>query len=427
MAILAVGVSHRRATVELLERLAFADEDYTKAYRRAADDDALDETVILSTCNRVEVYASVAAYHAGFLALKRLLCESRGVDEAYLVEPLYSHYEDNAAEHLFSVASGLDSMVLGEPQILTQVREAHRRAEAEGAAGATLTALFRAAARAGRRVRTETRVGAAPDAFVEAGTNMAIENLGGLAGRSAVVVGAGQMAAMAVRHLRTRDVGPVRVLNRSLERARSLAERHGAESGDLDALPRALAGADLVVSVTGAAGLVIREPQIREAMVGRDRPMFLLDLAVPRDVDPAVTTVPGVSLVDIDALRGALAAREREIAGDIRGAGDIVADEVRRFTVRRRSQNLAPLIRALRMRGDDIMAAELARFRSELTRLTPDERDAVEALARGIVSKLLHDPIVRLKELSAPGTDRAHARMFAELFGIEPESEPGRA
>jgi len=422
MSILALGVSHRRATVELLERLAFADDDLAKAYRRALDDDAIGEAVILSTCNRVEVYASVPAYHAGFLALKRLLCESRGVSPDLLAEPLYSHYEDGAAEHLFAVAAGLDSMVLGEPQILSQVREAHRRSRAEDAAGPVLTALFHSAARAGRRVRAETGVGAAPDAFVEAGTRLAEETLGELAGKRAVVIGAGQMSARAAKHLRSREVGPVRVLNRSPERAQALAERTEAEHGDLTGLAEALARADLVISATGASGVVVDEATVRDAMRGRDRPLFVLDLAVPRDVEPSVGSIEGVRLINIEGLRDVLAAAA-ETSEDIAKANRIVDEEVRRFSVRRRSEHLAPLIRALRERGDAVLAAELSRFRSELAALTPDEREAVEALARGIVSKLLHDPIVRLKELSGPGADDAYARALAELFGIEPRSE----
>jgi len=425
MPILALGVSHRRATVELLERLAFGDDDLVKAYRRALDDDAIGEAVILSTCNRVEVYASVPAYHAGFLALKRLLCESRGVSPDQLAEPLYSHYEDGAAEHLFSVAAGLDSMVLGEPQILSQVREAHRRARAEEAAGAALTALFHSAARAGRRVRAETGVGAAPDAFVEAGTRLAEETVGELAGKRAVVIGAGQMSALAVKHLRSREVGSVRVLNRSPERARALAERTEAEHGDLSGLAEALARTDLVISATGAWGVVVHETTVRNAMRGRDRPLFILDLAVPRDVEPSVGSIGGVRLVDIEGLRDVLA-RAEETSEEVARARRIVDEEVRRFAIRRRSEHLAPLIRALRERGDAVLAAELSRFRSELGALTPDEREAVEALARGIVSKLLHDPIVRLKERSGPGVGDAYARALADLFGIEiahPRSE----
>jgi glutamyl-tRNA reductase len=419
MAILALGISHRRATVELLERLAFTEDDLAKAYRRAIDDPAIDEAVILSTCNRVEVYGSVPSYHAGFQALKRLLCESRGVSPDQIAEPLYSHFELEAAEHVFSVAAGLDSMVLGEPQILSQVRDALRDAESEGAAGRRLGDVFHAAARAGRRVRTETSVGAAPDAFVAAGADLVEASTGSLEGRRAVVVGAGQMAALAVNHLRHRGVGTVRVLNRSLERARALAERTDAEHGDLAQLPAALAQADLLVSATGAAGLVVNA----SALEGRAQPLFVLDLAVPRDVEPSARELPNVTLLDVEGLRESLAVRALEASADVERARAILAEEVNRFALRRRSERLAPLIRALRERGDAVVAAELLRFRSELETLTPKERDAVGALARGVVAKLLHDPIVRLKERSAPGTLGTHAALLADLFGVEPDVE----
>ncbi|HZP91042.1 MAG TPA: glutamyl-tRNA reductase [Actinomycetota bacterium] len=421
MPILALGVSHRLASVNLLERLAFADDDFAKAYRRAIDDEAIDEAVVLSTCNRVEVYATVGAYHAGFLALKRLLCETRGIEPDELARPLYSHYEEGAAEHLFAVASGLDSMVLGEPQILSQVRDAGRRALAEGAARATLARLFESAVRTGRRVRRETGVGAAPDAFVAEAAAAAERALGGLAGVRTVVVGAGQMSALAVRHLRGRGVGPVRILNRSLERARALAERSGAEHDHLERLPEALEAADLVVSATGAAGVVIPLDAVRRAVSRRQRPLVIVDLAVPRDVDPGAAQVDGVHLVDLDGLKGALAARASEIAVEMERARQIVIDELHRFVLRRRSEHLAPLIRALGERGDAVVRAELERFRSGLAGLDPDQRRAVEALARGVAAKLLHDPIVRLKELSTPGSEEAYARMAAELFGIDPE------
>lgn len=430
MAILVLGVSHRRAPVELLERLAFGDDDYVKAFRLAVDQDALDEAVILSTCNRVEVYGAVQSYHAGFQALKRVLCDSRTVVPEELAKPLYSHYEDDAAHHLFSVAGGLDSMVLGEPQILAQVRDAHRRARAEHAAGPVLTGLFHAAARAGRLVRTQTAIGVSPATFVEAGARLAEQALGGgLAGRPTVVVGAGQMAALAVKHLRRRGVGPVRVLSRSEARARALAERTRAEAGDLAALPRALSRADLVISATGAAGAVITQEAVRAALRDREpgRPLFILDLAVPRDVEPSVADLPGVRLVDIDGIGATLEGQRAGTADEIARARDIVAEEVRRFALRRRADRLAPLITALRERAGAVQAAELARYRSSLSSLTDDERAAVEAIARGIVAKLLHDPIVRLKELSGPGADDAYAKALAELFGIEyrPEYRPG--
>jgi glutamyl-tRNA reductase len=222
-----------------------------------------------------------------------------------------------------------------------------------------------------------------------------------------------------VKHLRHRGVGTVRILNRSLERARALAERTSSEPGGLDELSTALADADLLVSATGAAGVVVHA----STLAVRTRPLFVLDLAVPRDVEPSARDLPGITLVDVDGLRETLAARAAEAAADIERAHGIVAEEVRRFVLRRRSARLGPLIQSLRRRGDEAVAAELERFRSELDALTPDERAAVEALARGVVAKLLHDPIVRLKELSRPGSQDAHARLLAELFGVEPPGE----
>src|SRR6266545_2614921 len=342
MSVLALGVSYRRAPVELLERLSFVDDEYPKAYRLLEELAEVQEAVILSTCNRVEIFAEVSSYHAGFLALKRFLSESRQVPAEEFAEPLYSHYEDDAAEHLFSVASGIDSMVLGEPQILTQVRESFRRAEAEGSTGSMLSSLFRAAIRTGRRVRAETAIGASPATLVEAGTTLAERELGGLAGRSAVVVGAGGMASLAVKHLRLREVGQLRVVNRNLDRARRLAARAGGEPHGLDSLVAALTQADLVVTSTGASGTVIGPDAVGEALDrnGRvRRPLFLLDLAVPRDIDPAVKDFPDVRLADIDDLKEILAGSgtapaDRAIEGTVRAGRGGRAGSGRRRAVR---------------------------------------------------------------------------------------------
>ncbi|HWL91100.1 MAG TPA: glutamyl-tRNA reductase [Actinomycetota bacterium] len=422
MAVLALGISFRHAPIDLLERLAFADDDLVKTYRHAQDLDGLDEAVVLSTCNRVEVYGSVPSYHAGFLALKRLLTETRGVPEAQLAESMYAHWERDAVEHLFSVAGGLDSMVIGETQIQSQVREALRLAEKEEVAGSRLKGLFHAATRAGRRVRQETSLGAAPDAFVGRGTSLAEEVLGTLNGRSVVVIGAGTMASLAVKHLRARGVGSLRVLNRSLPHARALAERTGADHGDLGALPEALRAADLVVSATGATGVVVQADVVRDSRPATAPPLVLLDLAVPRDVGSDAGSLPGVTLIDIDALRSRGSAAEEDAVGQAR---EIVSEEVRRFVVRRRGDELAPLIRAIRRRGDAVLQGELERHAGRLADLTLDERAAVEALARGIVAKLLHDPIVALKERSEPGSGRTHAKLLAELLGLDPSPLDG--
>jgi glutamyl-tRNA reductase len=417
--ILGLGVSFRRAPVELLELLAFDDADLTKAYHDARDLEGVDEVVVLSTCNRVEVYGSVASYHTGFLALKRVLVETRHVEPDAIADPLYAHWDRDAADHLFSVASGLDSMVLGETQIQSQVRDAFRWAEAEGAAGPALASVFHAATRAGRRVRNETALGAAPDAYVGLGADLAEDALGGLAGRATVVVGAGTMAGLAIRHLRGRDAGPIRILNRSSERAQALAGRTGVEHGGLEGVPDALLEADLIVSATGAAGHVIARDALRRAAAGRaGRPLVVLDLAIPRDVEPGAD-VDGVEVFDVLALRERIGDRSPETAEVVARAKELVADEVRRWQIRRRGDELAPLIRALRDRGDAVVRAELDRWAAQLAMLEPREREAVEAIARGVAAKLLHEPIVGLKERSDP--DRNHAKLLAELFGLDPD------
>ena len=354
-----------------------------------------------------------------------MLAESRAVDPDELTEPLYAHWERDAAEHLFGVAAGSDSMVLGETQIHAQVREAIRRAQAERAVGRELTGLFHAASRAGRRVRQETSLGAAPDAFVASGADIAAQVLDGLDGKHAVIVGAGQMAALAMKQLRARGTATIRVVNRSLDHARILAARAEAEYGDLEGLPPAIHDADLVVSATGAAGHVIARDTVAAAMAQRsDRPLVLVDLAMPRDVDPEVASVPGVRVIDVVTLRERLEAHDPETAADIDQAHDIVHQEVRRWVVRRRSDELAPLIRALRERGDEIVRGELARFGGRLDALTDDERMAVESVARGIAAKLLHDPIIALKEPRLGAGRHARPR---RVGGVARDRPPRRA
>jgi glutamyl-tRNA reductase len=237
------------------------------------------------------------------------------------------------------------------------------------------------------------------------------------------VIGAGQMASLAVKHLRHRGVGPLRILNRSVERARALAARTDADHGDLDGLPVALEQADLIVTATGAPATVIRADPLHRALAGRGgRPLVLVDLAVPRDVDPDAAGLPDVHVIDIGALRARVAAHGETTAQELEHGRAIVDEEVRRYVVRRRADGLAPLIRAIRGRGDEIVRGELERQASRLADLTPEERAAVEALARGIAAKLLHDPIVELKERSEPGTEQAHARLLAELLGIDPDA-----
>lgn len=418
MSVLALGVSFRRAPVALLERLTFGDEEYTKAYHHLSGLESIRESVILSTCNRVEVYAEVARYHEGFQEMKRFLSEARDVPMEEFADPLYSHYEDEASEHLFGVAAGIDSMVVGEPQILSQVRAAIRRAEAEGAVGPVLSALFRRAARVGRRARQETSIGSSPSAFVEAGARLAAGHLGGLEGRSLLVIGAGKMGEVAIRALQGRGVGPIRVLNRSPDRAARLASRVRGRSGSLDDLGDGLRDADLVVASTGSTGVVVTRRAVMAAMAARKSPMFLLDLGVPRDVDHTARQLPRVGVADIDDLRDALREDRSGVESEVAKVRVLVETETRKFSTEKRAARLAPLIEALRERGEAVRATELRRMASRLRHLDERDRETVEALTRGIVNKLLHDPVVRVKDLS--GQTGEYAKALADLFGLPP-------
>jgi glutamyl-tRNA reductase len=418
MPVLALGVSYRRAPVELLERVAIPEDEEPKAYRRLEGLESVREAVILSTCNRIEIYAEVALYHQGFQDLKRFLTEHTEVPVEELADPLYSHYEDDAAEHLFSVAGGLDSMVLGEPQILAQVRAAFRRAQEEDVTGPALSDLFRRAVRAGRRVRAETGIGASPAAFVEAGAVLAAEHLGGLEGRSVLVVGSGEMGSLAGRTLRDRGVGEILVLSRRPHRAAALARRVHGRHGSLMDLEAGLAAADLAVCATNATRAVIGPEVVRRSRRG-DRPMFLLDLAVPRDVEPEVADGRGVALADIDDLRDVVAGRRADVAAGLDDARRIVAEETGRYAAARRTARLAPLIQALHARGERIRSAEVDRLAARLGALPERDREAVEALTRRIVRRLLHEPVVRLKDLAGRGSGDPAVRTLAQLFDLD--------
>jgi glutamyl-tRNA reductase len=410
--LLSVGVSYRGASVALLERLSFPIEDLPKAYHHLRGIDEVRGGVIVSTCNRVEVLAEIDSYHPGLQALRGFLGDSREVPMEELAGPLASHYEEDAVRHLFALASGIDSMVVGEPQILAQVREAFRSAEREGALSPLLDALFRRGIRVGRRARAETRIGANPGAMVEAGVSLAEEALGTLAGAHLVVVGAGTMAELAVRALTGRGVARVTVLNRTPSRAERLAGKAGAVAGPLEDLEQALALADVVVSMTGATGLVIERGPVERAAEGRR--LFVLDLAVPRDVDPTVRELPGITLIDIDDLRTVVNGADGDEVERVR---TIVEEEAHRFAEWRRAARLAPLIRALYDRAEQARRAELDKVEGRLTALTEDERAAVEAATSAIVKKLLHRPVVRAKELSE---DDAEVRLLARLFDLDP-------
>jgi glutamyl-tRNA reductase len=322
-------------------------------------------------------------------------------------------------QHLFSVASGLDSMVVGEQQILGQLRTALQCAREEGCVGRGLGPLVEHALRAGKRVHAETGIDAAGRSVVSVGLDLAAAAIGDLAGRSAVLYGAGAMSGLAASVLGRAGIGAITVVNRTEERARRLAASVGGRSATPDQLSDVVVDADLLVSCTGAVGTVVGVDAVRTAMAARpDRPLFVLDLALPRDVDPGVRAVPGVTVVDLDALRTVL--EDAEVAADVEAARRIVTDEVGNFLARQRSERVAPTVVALRARAQEVVDIELARLRTRLPQLDERAEREVTATVRRVVDKLLHAPTVRIKELAEAAPGDSYADVVRELFALDP-------
>jgi glutamyl-tRNA reductase len=420
MSVLVVGLSHKTAPVELLERVAINPDHVPKALAELQQGAHVVESVVLSTCNRVEVYAHVTRFHGGVQEVSDLLARLSGVLLDDLSDHLYVHYEDRAVHHLFNVAAGLDSMVVGEGQILGQVRAAFKTAQDEGAIGRVLGELFRHSLRVGKRVRTDTAVGRAGASLVAIGLRVAQAAIGPLTqDTKALIVGAGAMGALAGTTLRREGVGTIVVANRTPERAATLAQTLDGRGIALDDLESAIADADLVVSSTGASGIVVEADAVRRAVADRtERPLFFLDLALPRDIDPAVRDLPGVRLADLDALRAVLDTEES--GAELDECRRIVADEVAVFLGWQRAMRVAPTVVALRAKADALIAAELERLSARVD-LGGKERGEVESAVRRVVEKLLHAPTVRVKELAeAPGGDH-YAEALRELFGLDPQ------
>jgi glutamyl-tRNA reductase len=422
-----VGLSFNSAPLELLERLAIHPERRAKALAHLARMDHVHEGVVVSTCNRVEVYAAVTRFHAGAADARRFLAEFSHVDPQDLAGHLYDYYEEAAVAHLLRVAAGLDSMVVGEAEVLAQVREALAAAEHEGAAGPVLGRAFQHAIRTGRRVRAETALGTGPRSTVSVGLDLARRHLGGLAGRRVVVVGAGTMGRLAGRTLRAEGAGDLVIVNRSAERGAELAGELGARLVPLERITAVLADADLLVASTAATSPTVGAGVVAGALERRTRPgpLVVLDLGVPRDVEPATRTLPGAVLADLEDLRTVLEASDRGAGVELERARALVDEAAAAFMARQREARLGPTIRALRVRAEALRRQELDRARPRLAGLDRRQADAVEALTRGLVNKLLHDPVVRGKALAAGADGDLVERLLRELYRLD-EPHPGR-
>jgi glutamyl-tRNA reductase len=429
MPVFVLGLNHRTAPLELLERLSIPPDQRPKALGHLLAQDHVEEALILSTCNRVEIYASISRFHGGAAEVRRALADLHHLDQQDFAGYLYDYLDERAVGHLFNVTAGLDSLVLGESQILTQVREAFAEARTEEALGPTLSTLFQRAIRAGRRARAETGLGAQLASTVSVGLDLAEHRLGQLAGRRALVVGAGKMGRLAAKTLKARGVRDLAIANRTLEHGERLAHDLGARALPLSEITDELARADIVLASTAATTPTVTVATVEAGLARRRElpgtsgaPLFVVDLGVPRDVEPDVRYLPGTALVDLDGLRALIETGGGEQAGEVDRARALVAGEAASFLSWQREARLGPTIRALRSRAERIRQQELARAAARLADLTEREAAAVEAVTRGLVNKLLHDPVVRGKALATGPDGDLYARMLRELYAIDDEA-----
>lgn len=421
MSLVVLGLSHHGAPLSLLESVALDDAARARLETAVLRSEHVTEAVVLSTCNRTEVYAECLTFHGALVDVTTALGEACRVDRVALQPHLYVHYEDRGIAHAFTVASGLDSMAVGEAQILGQVRRALTDAQTHGHVGASLNTLFQQALRVAKRVHSETDIDLVSGSLVRAGLARAEARLGSLHDLSVLVVGAGGMGALATATVARDGAREIVVVNRDHGRAQSVAHRAGGFARPFAELPDALVGADLVISSTGARGQVVLADDVAAALAARDgRPQVYVDLALPHDVDLAVGRLPGATRVGLAELGDDLA--RTGSAPQVSAARELVTAEVAAHLVARSAQAVAPTVTALRARARDLVADELARLERRTPQMSPQERAEVRRALERVVDKLLHTPTVRVKELARDGQGGDYARALSELFDLDPRA-----
>lgn len=419
MSLVVLGLSHHGAPLALLESVALTPEARTELERDVLRSEHVTEAVVVSTCNRTEIYAECLTFHGAIADLTAALAAVCTLSRADLQPHLYVHYEDRGIAHVFSVAAGLDSMAVGEAQILGQVRRSLARAQRHGHVGPALNGVLQQALRVAKRVHTETGIDLVSGSLVQAGLTRAEAALGPVGGLAVLVVGAGGMGALAAATVARAGARTVVVANRNHERARTVAERVGGSARPLAELRTALAEADVVVSSTGAPGRVVLADDVEAALAARGgRPQVYVDLALPHDVDLAVAGLPGATRVGLAELGEDLA--RADAAPQVAQAADLVTAEVAAHLVSRSAAAVAPTVTALRARAGELVDLELARLERRTPDLSDAERTEVRRAVERVVDKLLHTPTVRVKELAQDGQGGSYARALSELFDLDP-------
>jgi glutamyl-tRNA reductase len=412
--LLSIGASYRTADVAVLERLVIPESSVPDLLQRLVAQPYVGEAVVVSTCNRVEVYAAVSGFHGGLGDICNVLAEHSGIPATELAGHLYVHYGEAAVRHSFRVSSGLDSMVVGEAQILGQLRDAYHSATEVDSAGRLLHELMQQTLRVGKRAHAETGIDKAGQSVVTAALDVAADHLGGdLTGRPALIIGAGAMGSLSVATLTRNGVGPLRITNRSHDRADRLAEAYGATAIPFDQLDAVLREVDIVVCATASTVPVLTRERLER--VGKD--LIVLDLAVPRDVAPDAAGLPGLTVIDIDSL--ANSRRSNPAAAETAAVEQIVAGEVDNFLGWMRGSEIAPTVAALRTRAEDVVSAEMRKLMSRRPEFTEEQRADVSRTLHRVVQQLLHSPTVRVRQLAAePGGDQ-YAALLRELFDLD--------
>jgi glutamyl-tRNA reductase len=419
VSVVVVGLNHRTVPLELLERVNVSPTRLPKVLGDLAAREHISEVVVLSTCHRTEVYAVAERYHGAVQDIRHAFSELAFIPPEDFSDHLYTYFDEGAVNHLFSVAAGLDSVVLGESEILGQVRQAWQTAHEEGAAGSRLAALFRHAVVAGKRARTETAIGRGTTSLAHAAVDMTARRLGSLEGKRILLLGAGDVGESMAVAVAGIEGAQVFVANRTWDRAIRLAARVGGRAVQLDGIADALADADVLLTSTGAPSAIVDHADLAPVVEARrGRPLLVVDVAMPRDIDPAVAELPGVELLDLDDVgvfvEAGLAERRREV-GRVRA---IVDEERERYIDSATAREVAPTIAALRERIESLRLTELERQRGRLEGLDPKQREAVEAVTRGVLAKLLHDPTVRLKDAAGTARGERLSDALRELFDL---------
>ncbi len=420
MHVVMVGLSHKTAPVEVREKVAFPDDLIPEALRALQEIDGIGEAAILSTCNRTEVYAASASPADAIEQIKTFVDGFRDLGDYDLKQHLYGLDSLDACAHLFRVTSSLDSMVVGEGQILAQVKECYWIAQSNGATSTVLNKLFHEAIRTGKRVRTETSIGENAVSISYAAVELAKQVFGELLGRSALLLGAGEMAELTAKHLCANGVRNITVVNRTRERAEELARVIDGKAGSFDELDELMLNADIVVSSTAAQELILEKDRMAKIMHTRkNRPIFMFDIAVPRDLDPGINDLYNTYLYDIDDLKNVVAANKAEREKEAESAGSIIEESVDVFAQWMSTREVVPTITALKRKGELILEAEVEKATARMGDLSEREANIIKGLGVGIVNKLLHGPIIKMKEMSSKRDGYVYTESLRELFDLD--------